>query len=119
LAVPAAVAGLALAVPFVATGADTNATATRATGVKVTAGKPAEFRFTLSKKSVKKGAVTFTVTNRGSLSHDFKIGGKKTKLIKAGKSATLKVTLKKGKLKFLCTVPGHAAAGMRGTLTVT
>ena len=36
--------------------------ATQATGVTVTAGKPAEFKFTLSKKSVVKGKVTFSVT---------------------------------------------------------
>jgi uncharacterized cupredoxin-like copper-binding protein len=29
------------------------------------------------------------------------------------------VTLKKGKLSYLCTVAGHAAAGMKGKLTVT
>jgi uncharacterized cupredoxin-like copper-binding protein len=28
------------------------------------------------------------------------------------------VTLKKGKFKYLCTVAGHAAAGMKGVLTV-
>ena len=27
-------------------------------------------------------------------------------------------TLKKGSYTFLCPVPGHAAAGMKGTLTV-
>ena len=38
--------------------------------------------------------------------------------LKTGKAATLKATLKKGKYPFLCTLPGHAAAGMKGTLTV-
>jgi uncharacterized cupredoxin-like copper-binding protein len=67
---------------------------------------------------VTKGAVTFTITNKGKLEHDFKINGKTSKKVKPGKSTTLKVTLKAGKLKYLCTVPGHAAAGMKGTLTV-
>jgi uncharacterized cupredoxin-like copper-binding protein len=89
-----------------------------ATSVTVTAGKPSELKFTLSKRSVPKGLVTFTVTNKGALSHDFKIGGKKTVLLKPGKTATLKVTLKAGKAPFLCTVAGHAAGGMKGTLTV-
>jgi uncharacterized cupredoxin-like copper-binding protein len=93
---------------------------THATSVTVTAGKPAEFHFTVSKKSVKHGAVTFKVVNKGNLPHDFKIAGKKTKLLQPGKSATLKVTFKKkGKYAYLCTVPGHAAAGMKGTLKVT
>jgi uncharacterized cupredoxin-like copper-binding protein len=87
--------------------------------VAVTAGKPAELRFTLAKRSVPRGAVTFTVTNRGKLAHDFKIGGKKTPILAAGKRATVKVTFTKaGRFPYLCTVPGHAAGGMRGTLLV-
>jgi len=92
--------------------------AATATTVTVTAGKPSEFRFTLSKKAIAGGVTTFKVTNKGKLSHDFKIAGKKTVSIKAGKTATLKVTLKKGKFAFLCTLPSHAPAGMKGTLTV-
>ena len=103
-------ASLALALPAAA--------ASQATGVTVTAGTPSEFHFTLSKKSVAKGTVTFTVTNKGKISHDFKIGGKKTALLKPGKKATLTVTLKAGKAAYLCTVPGHAAGGMKGTVTV-
>jgi uncharacterized cupredoxin-like copper-binding protein len=110
-----AVVCLALAVPFVATAAPAKM---HGTTVKVTAGKPTEFHFTLSKKSVPAGAVTFTILNKGKLAHDFKIGGKTSKMIQPGKSTTLKVTLKKGKSAYLCTVPGHAAAGMKGTLTV-
>jgi uncharacterized cupredoxin-like copper-binding protein len=92
--------------------------ATKATTVKVTAGSPAEFKFTLSKKTVPAGKVTFVVTNKGALPHDFKIGGKVTKLLQSGKSQKLVVTLKKGKSAYLCTVSGHAAAGMKGTLVV-
>ena len=93
---------------------------TTASTVAVTAGKPSELRFTLSKKTVPKGAVTFKVTNRGSSIHDFKIGGKKTPKLAKGKTATLKVSFAKpGKYAFLCTVPGHAAAGMKGVLRVT
>jgi uncharacterized cupredoxin-like copper-binding protein len=90
----------------------------KATVVAVTAGQPSEFRFKLSKTSVPRGKVTFTVTNRGNLPHDFKIAGKVTPLLQAGKTAKLVVTLKKGKYAYLCTVSGHAAAGMKGTLTV-
>src|SRR5713226_727111 len=62
-----------------------------ATAVTVTA---TEFKFKLSKTSVPHGSVTFTVVNKGKLAHDFKISGKKTPLIKPGKSAKLTVTLK-------------------------
>ena len=40
-------------------------------------------------------------------------------MLKPGKSSTIRVTLPKGGKKYLCTVPGHAAAGMKGTLKVT
>jgi uncharacterized cupredoxin-like copper-binding protein len=90
--------------------------AARATTVKVTA---KEFKFTLSKAKVPHGTVVFVVTNRGKLGHDFKIGTKKTPMLKPGKSSTIRVNLAKGGKKYLCTVPGHAAAGMKGTLKVT
>src|SRR5579872_4420123 len=46
---------------------------TRASTITVTAGKPSEFGFILSAKTAPHGAVTFKVTNRGALPHDFKI----------------------------------------------
>jgi uncharacterized cupredoxin-like copper-binding protein len=73
----------------------------------------------VSKKVVARGTVTFTVVNKGSIAHNFKIAGKKTRLVAPGRSATLKVVFTKaGKYAFLCTLPSHAAAGMKGTLTV-
>ncbi|HEY2373716.1 MAG TPA: plastocyanin/azurin family copper-binding protein [Gaiellaceae bacterium] len=78
-----------------------------------------EFHFKLSKTSVPHGTVTFTLKNAGTIGHDFKIGGKKTAVIGPKKTAKLTVTLKAGKAAYSCTVPGHAAAGMKGTLKVT
>ena len=93
--------------------------ATRVTNVTVTAGKPSEFRFALSKKSVPVGTVVFTVKNAGALSHDFKIAGKTSKQLAKGASTKLTVVFKKaGSFKYLCTESGHAAAGMVGTLKV-
>lgn len=96
--------------------ASPNASAQQATTVTVTM---KEFKFTLSKKIVPHGTVTFKLVNKGSLSHDFKISGKKSKMIGKGKSGTLTVTLTKGSKAYVCTVPGHAAAGMKGTLKAT
>ena len=94
--------------------------AVRVTAVTVTAGSPTEFRFKVSKLRVPKGVVVFTVRNTGSLPHDFKINKKKTPMVTPGGKATLRVTfLKAAKYPYLCTVTGHAAAGMKGTLTVT
>ena len=82
--------------------------------------KGGEFFFRLSTKTVARpGRVTFVFRNVGHVLHDFKINGKRTPLINPGKTARLVATFKKkGKYAYLCTVPGHAAAGMRGTLTV-
>jgi uncharacterized cupredoxin-like copper-binding protein len=82
--------------------------------------KGGEFFFKLSTKALSKpGKVTFAFTNVGHVAHDFKIAGKVTPLISPGKTARLAVTFKrKGKFPYMCTVPGHAAAGMRGILVV-
>ena len=78
-----------------------------------------EFKFTFSKRTVPRGVVVFKLVNKGVLPHDLKIGGKKSALVAKGKSGTLRVTLAKGSKPYLCTVPGHAAGGMKGTLRVT
>ena len=78
-----------------------------------------EFKFTLTTKTVRHGKVTFKFTNKGRLKHDFKIAGKKTPLIGPNRSASITVTLKRGSYTYICTVPGHAAAGMKGKLKVT
>jgi uncharacterized cupredoxin-like copper-binding protein len=122
----AAFAGLGVLLPT-ALGANR-----KSTTVKVTAGKPGEFRFALSKKVIRHGRVTFRLTNGGAIPHDLKIcaspkgrlanscAGKRTKLIVPGQSTTLTYTFKaKGTYEYLCTVPGHAAAGMKGDLKVT
>jgi uncharacterized cupredoxin-like copper-binding protein len=103
------------------------------THVNVTAGKPSEFHFTLSKKRLRHGRVVFKIVNRGALPHDFKVcakparnvlattcRGKGSRRLSPGKSVSLTVIFKaKGRYEYLCTVPGHAAAGMKGTLRVT
>ena len=83
---------------------------------KVTA---TDFKFALPIKTAKPGTVSFLVNNKGKLPHDFKIAGKKTAMLKpGGHNATLKVTLKRGRYTYVCTVPGHSAAGMKGTFVV-
>jgi len=96
--------------------ASPNARAQQVTTVTVTM---KEFKFVLSKKAVPHGKVVFKLVNKGSLAHDFKIAGKKSKMIGKGKTGLFTVTLTKGSKAYLCTVPGHAAAGMKGTLKAT
>jgi uncharacterized cupredoxin-like copper-binding protein len=101
--------------------------------VSVIAGKPSEFGFKLSTKTVPHGAVTFNVTNSGAIPHTFKLctapakstaanscAGKGTPNISPGAKATLKATIAKaGTYEYICTIPGHAAGGMKGLLKVT
>ena len=112
MAVVAAVVGLLAVAPLAV--ARTHAAQTTTVTVKAT-----EFHFALSRKSAPHGTVVFKVTNRGHLSHNFKIAGKKTSLLAPGKSTTLKVKLAKGSYKYVCTVAGHAAAGMKGAFKAT
>ena len=92
---------------------------TSTTVVKVTAGKPTEFHFILSRSTVPVGSVTFKITNHGLLTHNFTIDGKHSKNMTPGSSATLTVVFKKaGRYPYKCSVPGHADAGMKGVLVV-
>ena len=80
-----------------------------------------EFKITLGSTDLKAGEITFEVKNDGKIPHDLAIKGTsdKTKLIPAGGTAELKVTLKAGKYELYCTVPGHEAAGMKLNITVS
>jgi uncharacterized cupredoxin-like copper-binding protein len=84
--------------------------------VRVTA---TEFRFALSARWVPRGTVTFVVKNAGTLPHNFQIGRRITRLLAPGQSQRLTVTFAKpGAYAYLCTVTGHADAGMKGILRV-
>ena len=78
-----------------------------------------EFKLALATKTVERGTVIFSVVNKGIVGHDFTIAGKKTPLFERGEGGVLKVTfLKPGRYLYLCDVPGHADAGMKGVLLV-
>lgn len=103
------------------------------TVISVIAGKPSELAFKLSRfSSLPVGTISFNVKNGGHTPHDFKLCtiqatntahnsciGLRTKLLQPGQSATLIVKItKKGTYEYLCAVPGHAAAGMKGLIGV-
>ncbi len=113
----AALAVAGLAVGFATTGAASPQASDATVHITVAA---SEFKFVFSKRSVPVGStVIFTVVNKGKISHNFKIGGKTTPNLLPGQSAkvTVKFT-KNGHYAYLCTIPGHAAAGMKGLFAV-
>lgn len=61
-----------------------------------------------------------TVTNEGFMQHDFIIEDTEygTSLLNAGESEDLFVNLTSGTYRIICSVPGHEASGMVGTLIV-
>jgi plastocyanin len=113
-----AVIGIAAIAPAGLASARPDVTAHAAASTDAVSGK--EFSFHLAKKSIAKaGKVTFIFRNVGTTGHVFDIGGKKTPLVNPGKTARLTVTFhEKGRFNYLCTVPGHAQAGMKGVFTV-
>ena len=95
------------------------ASTTQADAITRVTVKASEFKYVFSKKRVPTGTVIFTVINKGKISHDFKIGGKKTKSLLPGKTQKLTVKFaKKGQYAFICTLLGHAKAGMKGKFAV-
>lgn len=76
-----------------------------------------DFKFKNMPKTAAPGTHTFTLVNKGNATHDLKLAGKKTKILKKGQRGSIIVALKRGKTyAFLCTLPGHAALGMKGKL---
>src|ERR1700746_1139371 len=82
-----------------------------------------ELAYTTTEATAKAGKVTIDFNNPQGLPHDVAIedkGGEtvgQTDLIAEEETSTT-ANLKPGTYTFYCTVPGHRAAGMEGTLTV-
>ena len=99
------------------------APATAATALKIAANPTGLLSYDTKTLSAKAGTVTMTMTNEAPLEHNLTIASGNTVLgatptFKGG-SKTLTLKLKPGTYTFYCTVPGHRAAGMEGTLTVS
>jgi uncharacterized cupredoxin-like copper-binding protein len=79
-----------------------------------------EFELTPSTLSVPPGTTTLTVSNEGAVAHNLSIDGHTTATIDGGETTTLDISdLSPGEHTMLCAVPGHEAAGMTGTITIT
>jgi uncharacterized cupredoxin-like copper-binding protein len=85
-----------------------------------------DFKFDPSTITASSGKVVFFLVNSGGVSHDMVVTDSshqqkgKSELVQPGNSTTLELNnLAAGSYTFICDQPGHEAAGMKGTLTVS
>ena len=64
------------------------------------------------------GDYDVTLINTGSAPHDITLPDGQTLTAQAGETVTAMMTIPAGGTTFLCSIPGHAAAGMTGTVSV-
>ncbi len=107
------------------TSASTSSAAAGASNTLTDAADPSgALKFTKSTLTAKAGTVTINFTNSSPLAHNFTVQqGTSGPVVGAtptfmGGTKTLTLKLKAGTYTFYCSVPGHRAAGMQGTLTV-
>jgi plastocyanin len=95
-----------------------------ASKVALSAAADGSLAFNTTKLSSKAGSVTMMMTNPSSsgTAHGIALSGsgvsESGQVVDPGSTSTLTANLKPGSYTFLCPVPGHEAAGMKGTLTV-
>jgi plastocyanin len=82
-----------------------------------------QLKYTTTSLTAKAGKVSIDFTNMAPVGHNMTVASASGAVVGAtptfqGGSKTLALNLKPGTYKFFCTVPGHRAAGMEGTLTV-
>jgi plastocyanin len=89
--------------------------------LKLAADKSA-LKFDKTSLTAKAGKVTLEMANPSQLPHAVAIKGNGVdvdgKTVGNGETSTASTDLKAGTYTFYCPVPGHEAAGMKGTLTV-
>jgi plastocyanin len=82
-----------------------------------------QLKFDKTALAAKAGKVSIAFTNKSPLGHNLTVESSAGKIVGAtptfqGATKTLTLTLTAGTYKYFCSVPGHRAAGMEGTLTV-
>jgi plastocyanin len=118
------------AIPGKDSGALANAVATvarkpaveKAGVVEIDADPTGQLKYVAPSASATAGQVTLRMKNMSSVPHDIAIQGSGVnqigKVVQNGGISTVAANLKAGSYTFYCSVDGHRAAGMVGTLTV-
>ena len=90
--------------------------------LEIDADPTGQLKFIASSATATAGQVTINMLNKSSTPHDIAISGAGVsqvgKIVANGGNSQVSANLKPGKYTFFCTVPGHRAAGMVGTITV-
>ncbi len=90
--------------------------------VEIDADPTGQLKFLASSATATAGNVTLRMKNMSSVQHDISIRGaginKVGPIVSNGGVSTVTTALKPGSYVFYCSVDGHEAAGMKGTLTV-
>ncbi len=90
--------------------------------IEIDADPTGQLKFLASSASGTAGHVMLRMKNMSSTPHDIAIKGAGVSqvgpVVTNGGVSTVAATLPPGKYEFYCSVDGHAAAGMRGTLTI-
>ena len=93
------------------------------TSLTLAADSDGELDYNTKQLTAKAGRVTISMTNMSPLEHNVTVARGSAVLGATptfqGGSKSLTLNLKPGTYTFYCSVPGHRAAGMEGTLTVT
>lgn len=81
-----------------------------------------QLAYVTDKASATAGTLEIRSKNASQVDHDIAVevdgATKAGEVVKDGGTSVVKVDLKPGKYTYFCTVAGHRAAGMQGTLTV-
>jgi len=83
---------------------------------------PVQLAFVPTALTAPAGKITIVMKNDSPIQHSVAIkapGDVPGQIVNQGQTSTTTATLKAGSYQYYCTVPGHEAAGMVGTLTVT
>jgi uncharacterized cupredoxin-like copper-binding protein len=84
----------------------------------------ADFSITPAQAASKTGTFTLAIANSGKSPHNLTVEDGSGKVVvhtadlKPGQSTTVSVQLPAGSYSTLCSLPGHASLGMKGTLAV-
>jgi plastocyanin len=91
--------------------------------LRIDANPTGALAFESTKAEASPGTVEILSMNESPIQHNIALegpGGEVTEgpVVGTGGTSKLQATLKPGRYRFVCTVPGHEEGGMKGTLTV-